>query len=56
MRQMGIKILSFYISSGWGGDIETFKMMYGKNAKHIDVTNITKLAREINKMFIDDKL
>ena len=55
MRSNGIRILSFFIGGGWS-DIEDFKTMYGKNAKNIDVTNVTKLAYEINKMFINDKM
>ena len=55
MRSMGIKILAFFIEGGWGSDMEDFKRMYGKDAKHIEVTNITKLAYEINKMFLSDK-
>ena len=54
MRAMGIKILAFYIDGGWG-DLDDFKRMYGRDAKNIPVTNITKLAYELNKMFIGDK-
>ena len=52
IRLSGIKILSFFVVD----DNDTpymnkFKMMYGSDATHIDVTQVVPLARELNKLF-----
>lgn len=46
-RQDGYKILAFLI----GEHESNFKIMYGKESKHIDVTALIPLAKELNEMF-----
>ena len=54
MRNVGIRILSFYISE-YNEESESFTTMYGKDGKVIDVTKIIPLARELNKLFSTQK-
>ena len=50
MKANGIKVLSYFISS-WDASMGTFKQMYGSDAEKIDPSQITKLARSLNKKF-----
>ena len=67
IRSKGVKILSYFIDgdynrSIWSSVIQSsgkqlslnqlFKIMYGNDAKMIDVENITDVARTINKLFL----
>ncbi|PCI28618.1 hypothetical protein COB55_03635 [Candidatus Wolfebacteria bacterium] len=52
IRKSGVEVLSFFISRGGNDDIEEFKQMYGKNSSSIDVTQLSPLARELNKKFL----
>ena len=56
MRNMGIKILSYYISN-YDGDSEysnlnQFKEMYGNDSEQINVLSIPAVARTINNLFL----
>ena len=53
LRNNGIKILSYFISSGYmGNDKDTFTRMYGKDAAFINPTNMMEVAKTMNKMFL----
>jgi hypothetical protein len=52
MTDAGIKVLSYYISSGYGSYyLDYFKEMYGKSAEQITVDSLIPLAKSLNKMF-----
>ena len=50
LRGNGLKVMSYYV--GWGDDHDGFRMMYGKDAEFIDVTQIAGLVRTLNKLFL----
>ena len=53
-RNVGIKILSFFITGSWQSDRDnvSFKKMYGKDATSINPTKVVGLAKELNKKFL----
>jgi len=53
-RNVGIEVLSFYVTDGWtrDGAMLDFKKMYGKDATTIDPTKMVALAKELNKKFL----
>ena len=52
MRARGIKVLSYYISSGkYASEEASFKSMYGKDAEQINTNQITQLAKSLNTRF-----
>lgn len=55
IESMGIKTLSYYVDS-WipdGGEpSKGFKIMYGKGAKLIDVTNVAQITKTMNQLFL----
>jgi len=54
MRQAGVQVLSYFIADydfGHGGAMESFTQMYGKDAEFIDTSNMTQLAKTLNKKF-----
>ena len=51
-RRRGIQILSYFIGGGYD-DMDNFKSMYGKDAESIDVSNISAVARVMNKKFLE---
>ena len=55
MTNMGIGILSYFITGGYNSDheLQDFKKMYGSGAENIDVSNVTQVARTMNKLFLD---
>jgi nitric oxide reductase activation protein len=55
MRMKGIKVLSYFIGSGYGDDkyMEDFTRMYGKDAEMIDVTNVMSVSKTMNKKFLE---
>ena len=56
MRNVGIRILSFFIESwDYESSLNTFKYMYGKDARSVNVTQIIPLAKELNKLFSTQK-
>ncbi len=55
IRNMGVKVMSYYIGSSYERDSNKndFKKMYGKDAHFINVTNVFEVAKTMNKMFLD---
>ena len=55
IRNMGVKVLSYYIGGNYERDhtVNDFKKMYGKDASFINVTNVFEVAKTMNKMFLD---
>jgi hypothetical protein len=52
MIKEGIKVISYFIDGSASG-MGNFRSMYGKNAESIDVTNISAVARVMNKKFLE---
>lgn len=58
IRENGVSIISYFIESYDGANtridnnIRQFRNMYGRDAKFIDVQNITQIAYTLNKMFL----
>ena len=53
IRNMGIKVLSYFIQSGksnYGQD--NFKMMYGRDAEDVNVNQLIQLTKTLNKLFL----
>lgn len=51
---MGIKTLSYFVSD-WGvnsSEERSFKIMYGKGAKFIEVTNLNQITKTMNQLFL----
>lgn len=51
IQQAGVKVLSYFVYSGYSGGIDTFKSMYGKSATSVDCTNLMALTKTLNKLF-----
>ena len=53
IRQSGIKVLSYFISSYYSSDttLANFKTMYGNSSQVINITSMIPLAKSLNKMF-----
>ncbi len=50
-----ISILSFFINERSGGSsMETFKDMYGKDARQVNANSVVDIARELNKKFLTE--
>ena len=56
LRERGIKVMSYFIGDryDYSGDrvMSNFKTMYGNDSQFIDTTNVTSLARTMNKRFL----
>jgi hypothetical protein len=52
MIKEGIKVISYFID-GSEYYMENFRSMYGKSAESIDVSNISAVARVMNKKFLE---
>ena len=53
IESMGIQTLSYFITDYPGGtDERSFKRMYGKAAKMIDVTNVNQITKTMNQLFL----
>ena len=53
IESMGIQTLSYYVSDySYGGEERSFKKMYGKSAKFIDVTNLNQITKTMNQLFL----
>jgi hypothetical protein len=54
IRAKGVKVLSYYIGDSYDSDryMGDFKKMYGKDAKFIDVSSVSALAKTMNKKFL----
>lgn len=50
MRKKGIRILSYFVSNDQYDDL--FKIMYGKDARFINVSNVVEVARTLNNLFL----
>jgi len=53
MRARGIKVLSYFISSGYASSKDSFQTMYGKDAEFINVTSVTSVSKTMNKKFLE---
>jgi hypothetical protein len=54
MKSLGYKVLSFFVTDYNRDDTSNdFRRMYGSDAKMIDVTSLTGLAKQLQKMFIN---
>ena len=51
IQQAGVKVLSYFVYSGYSGGIDSFKAMYGKSATSVDCTNLMALTKTLNKLF-----
>ena len=52
----GIGVMSYYVGEdGYNEDryMGEFKRMYGKNSEFIDLTNVTQIAKSMNKKFLE---
>jgi len=55
IESMGIKTLSYFIGEkyDYGSYMErSFKTMYGKGAKFVDVTNVNQITKTMNQLFL----
>jgi len=58
-KKDNIGLLSYFIHDTWDKtqkSEETFKMMYGKNAKYIDINNISLVANTINNLLLTNTI
>jgi len=58
-RQNGIDVLSYYIHDTWDQTQkaeDTFKKIYGRSAKYIDLNNISLVANTINNLLISNTI
>ena len=53
MKLKGIKVLSYFIGSSKQSKL--FTMMYGREAKFINPSDISAIANTLNSLFIEDK-
>ena len=51
IQQAGVKVLSYFVYSGYEGGLDSFKAMYGKSATSVDCTNLMALTKTLNKLF-----
>jgi hypothetical protein len=52
IEKMGINILSYFVSDHPSEISSRFKLMYGKYAVGIDVTNISQITKTMNNLFL----
>jgi hypothetical protein len=52
-RELGINIVSYFITSGGTNDADTFRTMYGIDSKFIDPKNMNEVARTLNSKFLE---
>ena len=54
IESMGIKTLSYFVSDWQASSYEqrSFKTMYGKGAKFIEVTNLNQITKTMNQLFL----
>ena len=58
-RQNGVGVLSYYIHDTWDQTQkaeDTFKKIYGRSAKYIDLNNISLVANTINNLLISNTI
>jgi len=51
IQQAGVKVLSYFVYSGYNGGMDNFKQMYGSSASSVDSTNLMALTKTLNKLF-----
>ena len=52
IKKAGVNVLSYFVSDyGYDASSDMFKEMYGKDSEFIDTTNMTQLAKTLNKKF-----
>ncbi len=56
-RSHGLQIVSFFITEGtvYGSCKQTFHHMYGPDAEFVDSTKLIKIAKSLNKRFLEQK-
>src|SRR6056300_509263 len=54
IESMGIQTLAYFIGDDYSNhsDERSFKRMYGKGAKMIDVTNVNQITKTMNQLFL----
>ena len=54
IESMGIQTLAYFIGDGYYDDRDqiSFKNMYGKGAKMIDVKNVNQISKTMNQLFL----
>lgn len=52
IREMGYTVMSYFIGND-GGAKEQFNIMYGKDARYVNATEVTSLVKTMNQMFLD---
>ena len=54
IESMGIQTLAYFIGDDYSNhsDERSFKKMYGKGAKMIDVTNVNQITKTMNQLFL----
>ena len=54
IESMGIQTMAYFIGDGYegGSDERSFKNMYGKGAKMIDVQNVNQITKTMNGLFL----
>lgn len=57
-RSHGLQIVSFFITDGtiYGSCKQNFHTMYGADAEFVDSTKLIKIAKSLNKRFLEQKL
>lgn len=53
LQRRGLKVLSYFVSTGQAKEHEGFNMSYGKTAKYIDVLNMMEVGKTMNKLFLE---
>ena len=55
IRNKGVKVISYFIGGDYdrSENMSDFKVMYGKDAKFIDVNSVSALAKTMNKKFLE---
>jgi hypothetical protein len=52
MRVKGVKVLSYFVTGGYGSYEDAFKRMYGKDAETINMKNVTQIAKTMNGLLM----
>ncbi len=56
MREIGIRVMSYFITDGYygsnGGSKTAFKDMYGQDAEFVDVRNVLQVLKTLNKLLL----
>jgi len=53
MKTEGIKVISYFITSGSSHSLTNFQYMYGRDAQLINVENMNEVAKSINRKFLE---